>query len=268
MTPPWATITPSAPPSGTSTSAVSENDVFFIISTRVLGQPAHAAEQQLALALDQRRAAGRLGQAALDEAVVERDDVVLDRLDQPQPLQLVQLLRCSAARSWPASSPSSCRRAPRRRRRTPAAWRRRRSPTACGAWSPRSSPCGRCRGCRTSRSTASRGARPRRASSNEYAMLTPSIGFCCDAVDERRLRQAGDLEHVGATSITWWNWLRISPLASMPLRPVDDRAVAGAAEVRGDLLGPLVRRVHRVRPADRVVVVGLRPAELVDLATT
>ena len=48
------------------------------------------------------------------------------------------------------------------------------------------------------------------------------------------------------------------------VRPVDDRAVAGAAPVRGDLLGPLVRRVHRVRPADRVVVVGLGRAELVD----
>jgi hypothetical protein len=36
--------------------------------------------------------------------------------------------------------------------------------------------------------------------------------------------------------------------------PVDDRAVARAAEVRCDLLGPLVGRVHRVRPADGVVV--------------
>ena len=42
------------------------------------------------------------------------------------------------------------------------------------------------------------------------------------------------------------------------LRPVDDRAVARAAPVRGDLLGPLVGGVHRVRPAHRVVVVGLR----------
>ena len=33
------------------------------------------------------------------------------------------------------------------------------------------------------------------------------------------------------------------------LGPVHDGAVARAAEVRGDLLGPLVRRVHGVRPA-------------------
>ena len=50
-----------------------------------------------------------------------------------------------------------------------------------------------------------------------------------------------------------------------PVGPVHDRAVARAAPVRRDLLGPLVGRVHRVRPAHRVVVVGLRPAELVDL---
>ena len=52
-----------------------------------------------------------------------------------------------------------------------------------------------------------------------------------------------------------------------PVRPADDRAVAGAAPVRGDLLGPLVGRVHRVGPADRVVVVGLGRPELVDAAT-
>jgi hypothetical protein len=34
--------------------------------------------------------------------------------------------------------------------------------------------------------------------------------------------------------------------------------------MRGDLLGPLIRGVHRVRPANRVVVVGLGGPELVD----
>ena len=47
-------------------------------------------------------------------------------------------------------------------------------------------------------------------------------------------------------------------------RPVHHQAVAGAAEVRGDLLGPLVRRVHGQRPAHRVHGVGHRPADLVD----
>ena len=55
-------------------------------------------------------------------------------------------------------------------------------------------------------------------------------------------------------------------LALDALGPVHDRAVAGAAEVRRHLLGPLIGRVHRVRPAHGVVVVGVRPAEVVDLA--
>ena len=53
-------------------------------------------------------------------------------------------------------------------------------------------------------------------------------------------------------------------LGSDSLRPVHDRPVARPAPVRGDLLGPLVRRVHGVRPPDRVMVVGLRAAELVE----
>ena len=44
-----------------------------------------------------------------------------------------------------------------------------------------------------------------------------------------------------------------------------DRAVPRPTPVGGDLLRPLVGRVHRVRPADRVVVVGVGRAEVVDL---
>ena len=54
----------------------------------------------------------------------------------------------------------------------------------------------------------------------------------------------------------------------MPLRPVHDHAVARAAEVAGDLLGPLERRVARPRPADREVREGLRPAPLVDVPSS
>ena len=46
---------------------------------------------------------GRPAMSALNRsilAVVERQHVVLDRLDQPQPLQLVQLLGHLVARSW------------------------------------------------------------------------------------------------------------------------------------------------------------------------
>ena len=85
-----------------------------------------------------------------------------------------------------------------------------------------------------------------------------------NAVHRTRLRQTGRLEdrrghvnHVGK--------LRANlALGFDALGPVDDGAVARAAPVGGDLLGPLVRRVHGVRPAHGVVVVGLRPAEFVD----
>ena len=94
-------------------------------------------------------------------------------------------------------------------------------------------------------------------------MLTPSHRLLLDTVDERRLGMPGrledgrgDVDHMG--ELACGSRLRLDAG-----RPVDDRAVAGAAPVRGDLLRPLVRRAHRVGPADRVVVVGVRAAEVV-----
>jgi hypothetical protein len=51
-----------------------------------------------------------------------------------------------------------------------------------------------------------------------------------------------------------------------PCRPGDHEAIAGAAEMAGDLFGPREGRVHRMRPADRVMVEGGRPAQLVHAA--
>ena len=86
-----------------------------------------------------------------------------------------------------------------------------------------------------------------------------------DAVDDRGLGQPGGIEH-RRRDVDHVVELRADlALGRDALGPVDDRAVAGPAPVRGDLLGPLVRRVHRVRPADRVVVVRLGRPELVDL---
>ena len=47
------------------------------------------------------------------------------------------------------------------------------------------------------------------------------------------------------------------------LGPVHDRPVARAAPMRGNLLGPLVRRIQGMRPAHSVVVVRFRSAQLV-----
>ncbi len=54
-------------------------------------------------------------------------------------------------------------------------------------------------------------------------------------------------------------------LSFHPLRPMHDHAVARAAPVRGDLFRPLIGRAKRVRPADRIMVVGLGRAEILDL---
>src|SRR6516225_4293651 len=48
------------------------------------------------------------------------------------------------------------------------------------------------------------------------------------------------------------------------LRPMNDRTVARSTPVRCHLLGPLIGCVHRVRPTDRVVVIRLRTAQVVD----
>ena len=66
-------------------------------------------------------------------------------------------------------------------------------------------------------------------------------------------------------SMTWWNCHPSRPWSPHPVRPVDDGAITRPAPMRGDLLGPLVRRIHGVRPTDRVVIVGVRSAQLVEI---
>ena len=80
--PPWATITPSPPSSGTVICAVTEWDFVLHVQGRPLVHP-HPREQQLALAGDELGPARELGVDALVAAVVEGQDVVLDGLDQP-----------------------------------------------------------------------------------------------------------------------------------------------------------------------------------------
>ena len=84
-----------------------------------------------------------------------------------------------------------------------------------------------------------------------------------DAVHMRRLRDAGHREHGRRDVDDVVELVRTSPCARNP-GPLDDRAVPRAAPVGRDLLGPLVRGASRVRPADRVVVVRVRRAEVVD----
>jgi hypothetical protein len=78
--------------------------------------------------------------------------------------------------------------------------------------------------------------------------------FLHHAVDHRRRRQLRRLEHGRGDVDDLVELAADLALGPDPVRPVDDGAVAGATPVGGDLLGPLVRGVHRVRPADRVVL--------------
>src|SRR5215207_7815243 len=101
-------------------------------------------------------------------------------------------------------------------------------------------------------------------SSNDGIMLTPCSGICwtpwtlTGSGRPRCLQyRRGDVDHVVE--------LRTHLAAGLKaVRPVHDRAVAGAAPVRGYLLRPLIRCVHRMRPTHSVVVEGLGRAELLD----
>ncbi len=85
------------------------------------------------------------------------------------------------------------------------------------------------------------------------------------AIDHRRFGEPCRFED-GRREVDDVGELRAQPTLLLdPVGPVHDGAVAGAAPVRGDLLGPLERGVHRPRPTDRVVVVRARRAELVHL---
>ena len=227
----------------------------------VLRQASHAAEQNLGLSFDQHRAAGQVRVDSLEQPVVDRQHVVARRFDEPEALQLVELLRhllgevlrlapvlsgvvelpdVIVQRRWLFLRP---------RVGVP---RHRRPPLMVDATV---------------------------AEHLEILRLVPlrRLGVVervehADAFD-RRLRQTVHRKRFGYAGRFENRRSDVDDVAELranfalgldALRPVDDGAVAGAAPVRGDLLGPLVRRVHRVRPADGVVVVRLGSTELVD----
>ena len=55
------------------------------------------------------------------------------------------------------------------------------------------------------------------ASSKEYSIETPSIGFWGMPFTTLGSGILHASSIVGTTSITWWNWVRISPFALIPL---------------------------------------------------
>ena len=228
----------------------------------VLGQPSHAAEEQLRVALDQGRAPGEVGVEALDPAVVERQDVVLARLlheQRPELVELVGHLRCEVVRLAPVGVgvvelPGVV------------GERRQRQPLDPRRGVPRDGgPALVVDAAVAEHLEVLRHVAFRRVAVVEgVAHAHALVGLLVDAVDRLGLREPRGLED-GGRDVDDVMELVAQLAARLDARgPVHDRAVARPAPVRGDLLGPLVRRVHRVRPADRVVVVGLRRPELVD----
>ena len=150
------------------------------------------------------RAPGQVGVEALDAAVVERQHVVL----APP--------RSGTAAAARAASPAAPRRgrAPGSSRRARTAPRRRRRRRGISVAIPRDAVAGDGRPAlvvdaavaRTSRSTASRGARRAPASSNVGPCSRPCSGICWTPCTNVGSGSPAASRIVGATSMTWWNW--------------------------------------------------------------
>src|SRR3982074_3315908 len=97
-------------------------------------------------------------------------------------------------------------------------------------------------------------------------MLTPLDGLLRHAVEHRRHLHSGRFED-GRRDVDDMVELRADATLILDARgPGDDHAVAGTAEVRGNLLGPLERGVHRVRPTDGVMIERGWATELIHAA--
>ena len=81
-------ITPSAPPSGTSTSAVTENDLFLMLTTLFSDSRPMPGKNSWEFPRMRVGRPAMVGLEPLGAAVVDRQHVVLGGLDEPEPLQL------------------------------------------------------------------------------------------------------------------------------------------------------------------------------------
>jgi hypothetical protein len=234
------------------------------VDDRTLGEATHAPEEELPVALDELRPPGEVRVRPLDGAVIKGQDVVLDCLDEPEALQVAEALRVLRSDVVDLG--------PVRRRVVQLPHVVVEGPQVRYRELPRDA-------------VARHGCPPLvvdpavaehlevlRLAAFVRATVVEGVphadafdGALLDAVDEHGFRQPRRLQdrrcHVDDVVE-----LRSDLAAAVDaVRPVDDGTVARATEVRGHLLGPLVRGVHRVRPPDGVVVVRLRPAEVGDL---
>ena len=243
---------------------VGGDGVRFVLDVEhaVLGQTAHAADEHLRITFDQHRPSGGVGVDLLQHPVVDGQHLVARRLDQPEPLQLHQLLRVLLGQV-PGLAPVLGRvvelpdvvveRGPRGHDPGRVVLRHGRPPLVVEGTVAHDLEVLRLVPLR--RLAVVEGVKHARAF--DRVLL--------DAFDGDGLGQPRRLEDCRRHVDDVAELVTDLALGFDALRPVDDRAVAGAAEVRGDLLGPLVRRVQGMRPAHGEVVVGVGAAQLIDL---
>ena len=94
-------------------------------------------------------------------------------------------------------------------------------------------------------------------------MLTPSIGTWGVPLTIFGSGSLAASRIVGATSITWWNWLRISFFALMPFGQWTTMPLRVPPKLDATCLVHVERRVEGHRPARRHVRVGLGRSPLV-----
>ena len=103
--PPWAMSTPVGCPFRHLDVSRDRVGGVLRVDHRTLTEPGHAPVEKLRASGDQLGPAGQLGQEAFHPAIVEWEGPVLDRLDEEQPLEVVELLGMfgGQVRAWDQS---------------------------------------------------------------------------------------------------------------------------------------------------------------------
>ena len=97
-------------------------------------------------------------------------------------------------------------------------------------------------------------------------MLTPSSGACWMPCTNVGCGRCAASRTVGATSMTWANWVRSSPLASMPAGQCTISPLRVPPQWEATCLVHWYGVSIAWAQPDGVVVVGVRAAEVVDPA--
>ena len=232
------------------------------VDHRALAQAAHAAEQQLRAPGDQLGPSGQHGQEALHPTVVQGQGAVLDRLDEEEALEVAELVGVLGGQV-PGLGPVGGGVV-----ELPGVVVQRRH---VGRHPGDAVPGDRRPALVVDPPVAHDLEVLRLVAARRVGVVEavphadPVEGHLLDAVDEGRGGDAGGVQDGGGdVGHVVELGAGLGP-GREPGGPVGHHPVAGAPEVGGHLLGPLVRGAGGVGPAHRIVVVGRRRPELVDV---